>query len=121
MGKESTCNAGSAGDAGLVLGPRRSLERAWHPIPVFLCGESHWQRSLVGYGAQNHKESYMSEATEHALCIELNNQDDNIQSCHTPLPNLNQSIVSCSVLTMFLDPHTGFSGDRQGNLVFPRL
>ena len=45
-GKESTCNTGD---------PVRSLDREdpwrreWQPIPVFLPGESHGQRSLVGY------------------------------------------------------------------------
>ena len=31
------------------LGQEDPLERAWQPIPVFLSGESHGQRSLVGY------------------------------------------------------------------------
>ena len=30
--------------------------RAWQPIPVFLPGESHEQRSLADYGPYNHKE-----------------------------------------------------------------
>jgi len=29
--------------------------RAWLPIPVFLPGESHGQRSLVGYSPWGHK------------------------------------------------------------------
>ena len=29
--------------------------RAWQPTPVFLPGESHEQRSLVGYSLQGHK------------------------------------------------------------------
>ena len=37
--------------------------RAWLPIPVFLPGESHGQRSLAVYGPQGCKESDMSEAT----------------------------------------------------------
>ena len=31
--------------------------RAWQPTPVFLPGESHGQRSLVGYSPWGHKES----------------------------------------------------------------
>ena len=31
--------------------------RAWQPIPVFLPGEVHEQRSLVGYGPWDAKES----------------------------------------------------------------
>ena len=31
--------------------------RAWQPTPVFLPGESHGQRNLVGYSLWGHKES----------------------------------------------------------------
>ena len=31
--------------------------RKWHPTPVFLPGESHGQRSLVGYSPWGHKET----------------------------------------------------------------
>ena len=34
--------------------------RAWQPTPVFLPGESHGQRSLVGYSPWDHKESDMT-------------------------------------------------------------
>ena len=34
-----------------------------NPLPVFLPGESHGQRSLVGYSPQGCKESDMTEAT----------------------------------------------------------
>ena len=40
--------------------------RAWQPTPVFLPGESYGQRSLAGYSPQAHKESDMTEVTEHA-------------------------------------------------------
>ena len=46
-GKDSDCNVG---DLGLLPGLGRSPGvRAWQPTPVFLPGESHGQRSLVGY------------------------------------------------------------------------
>ena len=35
--------------------------RAWHPTPVFLSGESHGQRKLVGYSPQGWKESDTTE------------------------------------------------------------
>ena len=35
--------------------------RKWQPTPVFLPGESHGQRSLVGYSPWGHKESDMTE------------------------------------------------------------
>ena len=46
-GKESTCNAG---DLGLIPGLGRSPpgEREWQSTPVFLHGDAHGQRSLVG-------------------------------------------------------------------------
>ena len=37
--------------------------RAWQPTPVFLPGESHGERSLVGYGPQGRKELDMTEVT----------------------------------------------------------
>ena len=40
--------------------------RKWQPTPVFLPGESHGQRSLVGYRLWGHKESDTTEATQHA-------------------------------------------------------
>ena len=36
--------------------------RKWQPIPVFLPGESHRQRSLAGYSVWGHKESAMTES-----------------------------------------------------------
>ena len=39
--------------------------RAWQPTPVFLPGESHGQRSLVGYSPWGHKGSDTMEATQH--------------------------------------------------------
>ena len=36
------------------------------PTPVFVPGESHGQRSLVGYSPWGGKESNMTEATYHA-------------------------------------------------------
>ena len=37
--------------------------RAWQPTPVFLPGESHGQRSLVGYSPWGHKELNSTEVT----------------------------------------------------------
>ena len=45
------------------LGKKMPWRRAWQPIPVFLPGESHGQRSLVGYSPWGHKESEMTELT----------------------------------------------------------
>ena len=45
------------------LGGEDPLERAWQPMPVLLPGESHGQRSLVGYSPQGHAESDTTEVT----------------------------------------------------------
>ena len=75
VGKESACNAGDAGRcafdplAGTIL-----WRRAWQPTPVSLPGESHGQRSLMGYSSWGCKESDKAERTEqpcthaHAVC-----------------------------------------------------
>ena len=54
-------------DLGLIpmLG-RFPWRRAWQSTPVFFPGESHGQRSLVGYSPWGHKESDTTEATQHA-------------------------------------------------------
>ena len=39
--------------------------RAWQSTPVHFTGESHGQRSLVGYSPQGSEESDMTEATQH--------------------------------------------------------
>ena len=58
-GKESACNAG---DLGSISGLGNPLEEGRPPIPVFLLGEFHGQRSLAGYSPWGHKEN---EVTEH--------------------------------------------------------
>ena len=37
--------------------------RKWQPTSAFLPGESHGQRSLVGYSLLDHKQSDVTEAT----------------------------------------------------------
>ena len=37
--------------------------RPWEPTPVLLPGESHGQRSPVGYSPEGHRESDMTEVT----------------------------------------------------------
>ena len=43
------------------LNQEDSLNRKWHPTPVFLPGKFHGQRSLAGYSLWNHKELDMTE------------------------------------------------------------
>ena len=44
--------------------------REWHPTPMFLLGESHGQRRLVGYSPWGRKESDMTE-TKHSTAVLL--------------------------------------------------
>ena len=56
----------NAGDAREGLDPwvgKISWRRKWQPTPGFLPGESHGQRSLVGYSPKGHKKS---DTTEHS-------------------------------------------------------
>jgi len=43
--------------------------RAWQPTPVFLPGESHGQRHLVGYSPWGHKELDKTEHVHTAIVI----------------------------------------------------
>ena len=58
--KESACNAGNLGS---IPGLGRSPEKEMATHPVFLPGESHGKRSLVGYSPWGCTESDMTEAT----------------------------------------------------------
>ena len=61
-GSEVKASAWNAGDPGSIPGLGRfPWRRKWQPTPVFLPGESHGQRSLVGYSPQGRKESDMTE------------------------------------------------------------
>ena len=65
--KESACNAG---DAGSIAGSGKiSWRREGQPTLVFLPGESHGQRSLVGFSPWGHKELDMTQR--------LNNSNNN--------------------------------------------
>ena len=47
----------------LFLGGEDPWRREWQPIPVFLPGKFHGQRSLAGYSSWGCKESDMTERT----------------------------------------------------------
>ena len=53
-GKESAC---SAGDLDSIPGREDPLEKEWLPTPVFLPGEFHRQKSLMGYSPWGCKDS----------------------------------------------------------------
>ena len=73
-GKESAC---SVGDLGSIPGLGRSpWRREQLPTPVFLPGEFHGQRSLVGYSPWGHKESDTTERLSTHCSFTLHFSDD---------------------------------------------
>ena len=65
-GKEPSCDAGDAGDMGLIPGSGTiPWRRAWQPTPVILLGKSHGECSLAGCGPWGHEELDMTTVTEH--------------------------------------------------------
>ena len=67
-GKKYACNAGELGS---IPGSGRSPgRREWQPIPVFLPGQSHGQRSLAGYSPWGHKELNTTKVTEHVCTMD---------------------------------------------------
>ena len=49
------------------LGKEDPWRRKWQPAPLFLPGKPYGQRSLVGYSPWGHKESDVTEHTQHKL------------------------------------------------------
>ena len=67
------------------LGREDPWRRKWQPTPVFLPGESHGLRSLVGYSPQGCKESDTTERLH--LRLQENFSKQNLathQKAHTP-------------------------------------
>ena len=53
---DSASQAGDTGNLGLIPGSGRfPWRKKWQSTPVFLSGESHGQRSLVGHSPWGHK------------------------------------------------------------------
>ena len=66
MVKNLLAKAGDARDSGLLPG-KIPWSREWQPIPVFLPGKFHGQRSLAGYGPWGLKElDTIEDAHRHA-------------------------------------------------------
>ena len=63
--------------------------RAWPPTPVFFAGESHGQRSLVGYSPWGLKDSDRTEATLHS-CTQSITLAPNICKIIYSVPKLSQ-------------------------------
>ena len=64
MVKSHPAHAGDARDVSSIPGLGRDpWRRVWQPIPVFLPGESHGQRSLVGHSSWGCRELNTTEVT----------------------------------------------------------
>ena len=58
----------------LVRSQEDPWQREWLPSPVFLSGEFHGQRNLVGYSPRGHEESDTTERLTHTHALWLNLQ-----------------------------------------------
>ena len=65
ISKESACITGNTGDGFDPWVGTIPWRRAWQPAPVFFSGESHGQRSLVGYSPWGRSELDMIEQLTH--------------------------------------------------------
>ena len=72
MVKNPPARAADVRDVGLIPGSTEDpLEKEWQPTSVFLPGQFHSQRSLVGYCPWGHKES---DTTGHERIYKIDNQ-----------------------------------------------
>ena len=88
-----------------------SWRRKWHPTPVFLPGESHGQRSLVGYSPWGLKELDTTEwlhfhfhihtLTMYTVYIKMHHQrhllirKNTTCSTRTPVPSVTSEMMGC--------------------------
>ena len=70
---------------------------AWQPTPVFFPGESHRQRSLVGYSPWGHKELDMTEQRTHCYRESFGGGGLVAQSCLTPCDPMDCNLLGFSV------------------------
>ena len=70
MDKESTGNAGDAGDAGWIPGlGTPPVGRRGNSLQYSCLENPHGQRSLAGYSPRGHKGSDATEAIEHVIVM----------------------------------------------------
>ena len=93
MVKKLPANTGGAGDLGSIPGfGKIPWGRKWQAIPVFLPGESHGERNLVGYSPWGCKQL---DLTEHTY-------KPSVLSCH----NYSFVFIKSTNMTMILvDSH----------------
>ena len=76
-GSDGKASAWNAGDPGLIPGLGRSTGRGNGYSPQLFPGESHGQRSLVGYSPWSHKELDTTEQLTHTSEIYMKNLHNN--------------------------------------------
>ena len=89
-GKESTCQGRRPGSDPWVW--RIPWRRAWQPTPVFLPGESHGQRCLVGYSPWGRKESNAVHFSRSAVSDSL--WPHGLQHARPPCPSSTPGVYS---------------------------
>ena len=99
--KNSPASAGDVRDTGLISGSV-AWRRARQPTPVFLPGESHWQRSLAGYSPWGHKQWDMTERLSAWILQNKGSLGRWLSSLPVPPP---QACLPLSSLTSFCPPN----------------
>ena len=101
-GKEPACQCKRCKRHGFDPWVRKiPCRRAWQPTPVFLAGESHEQRSLVGYSPQGHKESVMTERLSTTNMMKLKFMAESL-TAHSPGPQTENFQTSPKLLLLTL-------------------
>ena len=85
--------------------------RKWQHTPAFLPGESYGQRSLAGYSPEGHKESDMTEVTEHICTCACTYYSPPGSSVHWDSPGKNTRVGCHFLLQIFF--HYGLSQDTE--------
>ena len=116
-GKEPACQCRRCKERQVwSLGQEDPWRREWQPTPVFLSGESHEQRSLVGYSPWGHKvkhdRSDLARIQAHKDKIVVVSQSPNcVQPFVTPWTAARQASLSLTHLLKFAQVHVHCTGD----------
>ena len=103
-GKESACQCSKYKRCGFDLWVGKiPWRRGWLPIPVFLTGKSHGQRSLAGYSPWGLKESDTTERLTQVCTLKQLNSFS-----LSPYP-LVTTILFCFMSLAFLDPRVSYT------------